>query len=223
MSSRQDNKFGLDDLARKGYVWSEERKCYVHSKNTPFLSTAINGKKLPDEDRSLEFDHDKTVYDAITEKPEACAGKYFMSMSHENIVKLYNGGIMGLFIPYDVPTFKNNKQLFVRTSAAGKAVPGSTDSKLVKEYKQVASQYYENLLPVFKSMVGKRKFPLSVRFTFIRRSAQEFDYNNICQLVQDMMKEFKWIPDDSCRYLTPNFDEGYGIDKFNPGVILKVF
>lgn len=148
--------------------------------------------------------------------------RYFKGLNHEQICQKYDGKLNGLYIPYDVPTFKNNKKLFVRTTAAGKAVPGSGDSDLVRNYKSVTKLYYENHRMIFLQMVAQRKFPIRVQFFFVRRSAQQFDYNNITQLVQDMMVEHNWLPDDSCKYLIPNFDAGYALDKFNPGVLIKI-
>lgn len=197
--------FAKDFLAN--HVFDEKSQAYVRRKES--VSEKI------DKFKALENK---------PEKPEAVEGKYFGGIGHDAIMERYNGSnpALGLFIPYHVPSSKNSLKLFVKKTKDGRAIPGKADSDDVAEYKKVSSSYYENLRMVFIKMVGNKKFPLRVQFTPIRRDEREFDYTNINQIVQDLMQEYNWIPNDSNRYLIPNFDAGYGIDKFNPGIIIKV-
>lgn len=195
---------------------------FVEDPNNPgqFIR-AKDRAKTGDRGVNLMFNSPTIISPTIAES-DAVDDRYFKGLNNDQICQQYKGGKNGLYIPYDVPSMKNRKQLFVRQTKEGKNVPGSTNNQVVKDYKLVTKMYYENYRMLFLAMVGQAKFPIRVQFFFIRRSAQQFDYNNIGQMVQDLMVEYNWLPDDSAKYLIPNFDAGYALDKFNPGVIIRV-
>ncbi|MBK6539113.1 MAG: hypothetical protein IPG09_15570 [Ignavibacteria bacterium] len=59
-------------------------------------------------------------------------------------------------------------------------------------------------------------------FTFYRDSNQRFDFNNISQVVCDLMVSTGWIEDDSYKHLVPFFNPEVVIDKINPGVKIEI-
>lgn len=65
------------------------------------------------------------------------------------------------------------------------------------------------------------KYPLKVGLRFVRDSKRRFDYINAAQVVQDMMVEHGWLPDDNADYLVPVFLP-YEYDKTNPGVYIEL-
>ena len=69
--------------------------------------------------------------------------------------------------------------------------------------------------------VGKKTPPYSVGMYFIRDSKRRFDYNNISQIVTDLMAKHDWIEDDNADCIIPVF-LGYEVDKKNAGVEITV-
>ena len=124
------------------------------------------------------------------------------------------------FIPGEVPSSKNSKQI-LRTKT-GRWFIGSSKPSLA--YKTTRGILYVNMKNSFRKAVdslGDNPYPLTVDFLFIRKTKRAFDYNNISQMVQDMMVVHGVIPDDSCNYLIPHFS-GFEVNPKNPGVIIKI-
>jgi hypothetical protein len=119
---------------------------------------------------------------------------------------------MSIFIAGNVPSSKNSKRW------TGKML---INSKTVMKYIKDTNQQYIDNREVFKEMVAGKKFPVTISFTFIRGSKHKFDYINPAQTVQDLMVKNKWIEDDNCEFMIPQF-EPYSYDKLNPGVIIKI-
>ena len=127
---------------------------------------------------------------------------------------------MEWFIPHNVPSSKNSKEI-VWNAKLGRRMLVS--SGLVKKYTKATEWDYKLLGAEFKREIKKHglEFPLKVEFTFIRDSRRQFDYINAAQIVQDLMVKHNWIPDDSMKYLKPVFGD-YILNKKRPGVKIKI-
>lgn len=137
---------------------------------------------------------------------------YFKGMNTTEIMNTFNNPCFpGLFIPYEVPSSKNSRIVGDGFSIA---------SKQCSEYKQVTKLYWESLKKCFNDQV--QNYPVHVSFKFIRKGKNTFDLTNAVQIVQDLMTDYKWLPDDNMNYLIPDFKEWYAIDRYNPGVIIKI-
>lgn len=130
-----------------------------------------------------------------------------------------------IFIPYNVPSSKNEKQIGYKFIGERK-IPFIMERKIVKEYREVTKRYWELLGKVFRlQLVGKSK-PYTVEFLFVRSSKRHFDFHNAVQLPADLMQEYGWIDDDDMDNLLPvpplPPDVPYIVDKNNPGVFIKI-
>ena len=145
-----------------------------------------------------------------------------------------------IYIPGNVPSLKNGKQIFKTKS--GK--PFISSSNLCKDYIANKKIHYTMFKSRFLKMIENKPFPITVRFIFIRDKHKAFDYGNINQIVLDCMtgsayypkkknkidnaknnalrKAIAWIPDDDADHLVPEYAEGYGYDPKLAGVIIKV-
>ena len=146
-----------------------------------------------------------------------------------------------IFVPGDVPSLKNAKQLY-KNKKTGKNFITSSD--VCKLYVEETRMYWNMYRHRFKEMIKDKPYPLTIQLIFIRSEKRAFDYGNIAQIVWDCMSgsiyykktknkelnkvinkqrlEFAWIDDDDCDHLIPNFAAGYGYDPKLPGVIIKV-
>jgi len=119
----------------------------------------------------------------------------------------------GIFIHGNVPSSKNSKLW------TGKML---VSSGRVYRYKKQAQIQFDAHRNKFLKATEKKLLPLLVKFTFYRKTHQRFDFNNISQIVCDMMVLCKWIEDDSYKYLVPVFNPEVIIDKSNPGVKIEI-
>jgi Holliday junction resolvase RusA-like endonuclease len=130
---------------------------------------------------------------------------------------------MKIFIPGNVPSLKNSKQII---SIPVKGRPGVkrpmlTSSKRHKQYKKDTAMYWTTLGLGFVKIVKPLPKPLHIHFQFIRGSKHKFDYTNALDTVQDLMTEFGWIDDDNADEILPIIEQ-YQYDKENPGVFIWV-
>lgn len=124
-----------------------------------------------------------------------------------------------IYIPGNVPSLKNSKQLFINKKT-GKQFISSSD--LCKRYvKETRSNWQVFKYKFLKMIEGKEK-PYKIRFIFIRDKHKAFDYINAAQMPLDLMQEHGWIEDDDNRHIIPDFSEGFGYDPKLAGVIIKV-
>lgn len=120
-----------------------------------------------------------------------------------------------IWIPGNVPSLKNSKQIFfrytdkpmnksVRCTMNGKpAVPFISSSKLVKEYQTATKRYYAAYRETFLKLINGMPAPYIVEFVFVRSSKRTFDFNNGNHICTDMMKAAEWFPDDDTTYILP--------------------
>jgi len=144
----------------------------------------------------------------------------------------------GIFIPGEVYSSKNNKQIIAKWTKHSKWMlsyfdkytkksilrpvqPFITDSDVVNKYKKEKISLYIQQRDNFLKLKGDKPYPLFITFQFIRKNKSGWDFNNMTELVQDMMVLAKWIPDDSVKYMYP-VPLPYLIDKKNPGIIINI-
>jgi len=118
-----------------------------------------------------------------------------------------------IFIYGNVPSCKNSKVW------TGKFL---VNSKTVYKYKKHAIGQFIAHRNRFMKAIDKKELPIHVKFTFFRETEQRFDFNNISQIVCDLMISCGWIKDDSYKYLVPVFNPDVFIDKNNPGVKIEI-
>ena len=119
----------------------------------------------------------------------------------------------GIFIYGNVPSSKNSKIWTGRMLVS---------SSRVYRYKRQAKRQFEAHRNRFLRAAAKKPLPLLVKFTFYRETRQRFDFNNISQVVCDLMVKCNWIEDDSYKFLVPVFNPEVIIDKINPGVKIEI-
>jgi len=139
----------------------------------------------------------------------------------ETAVKVW-GKRNAIFIPYDVSSLKNSKQIVPYMDRDGHPKFSLQPSKACRTYKKAASPYWISARDAFEEKLKGLSFPLVIGFYFIRRRNDEFDYHNMVQYPLDLMRDFGWIPDDSNLY-TIGFPMGHEIEPKCPGVAVFVF
>lgn len=128
------------------------------------------------------------------------------------------------WIKGSIPSKKNSRQNF----SNGISIP----SKKHAEYAKATEMQYTVFGIEFRRAVKfyGLEYPLKIEFTFVRATKHSFDYCNICQTCEDLMKDqYKkkkliregWFPDDSANYIKPSFGD-YEYDKNNAGVRIKL-
>lgn len=121
-----------------------------------------------------------------------------------------------IFIPGNVPSLKNSKQIVKRGNK-----PLLIPSKRHTQYAKETKARWMECKQLFADMKGSSEKPLVVGMYFTRGSKHSWDYDNAISTVQDLMVSNEWIPDD-------NSDEimcvplGYHYDKNNPGVYIQL-
>jgi len=181
-------RFSQADLERLGL---KENKDGSFSKGSP--KTQLKPKKTANNDVFFKHLHLLDVFKMAEE------GKY-------------------IFIPGNVPSLKNSKQLF-KNKHTGKTFISS--SQLCKDYIVSSKIHYGLFKARFIQMIDGKDKPYKIEFTFIRDSHRKFDYINVSQIVLDLMVQNGWIVDDNNTEIIPVFSD-YGYDPKLPGVIIKV-
>jgi hypothetical protein len=162
--------------------------------------------------------------------PPALKSKYIQSLKEgepvveKQIVKttpdfVFKGITTEWFIPYQIPSKKNSRQVFV--SKNGKMV--NIPSKAYTEYIQVTKNYWITFGKEFKKSIEVLglKYPLNIEMTFTRKTNQVLDYFGPGESVFDLMTDFEWWTDDNTRCGKPFFGDII-VDKNNPGTRIKI-
>lgn len=150
----------------------------------------------------------------------------------------------GFFIPFNVPSkkraykpiwvSKNTPKSFIRdctgpeylaaTKGHNKRM-GMAKQDHVIEYEEKSAPYWAKFAPIFRELIGVER-PVYVQMFFMRSTnATRWDFNNLSQMVCDMMVTHGWIDDDNIDNLVavPPFDKPKWIkDSHAPGVLIKV-
>ena len=115
-----------------------------------------------------------------------------------------------IFIPGKVYSSKNSKQIWFKKAIKSNwryrgsmVVPFITDSKPVKSYKKRKASTYSKEADRFRQMLKGRVYPVYVEFIFVTPDRSDWDWNNLTQLVQDLMVAHGWIEDDSVKFMFP--------------------
>ena len=134
---------------------------------------------------------------------------------------------MSIFIPGNVPSLKNNKQIITVGPRCGKCkrgkFPKPIPSKAVRDWRKATEKFWlSDLRDQFYAQLDLTDGPpYRIKFTFIRGSRHRFDYTNALDTVQDSMTHHKWIEDDNSDILRPVLGQ-YKYNKEEPGVRIKV-
>jgi len=222
----KSKQFTLDDLKEKGYA--------ADDKGNFFKARMITeGVELTATPEFLQQERKK-------EKEKKRTEVYFKNMALTDVLEMAERDGF-IFIPGNVPSLKNGKQLF-KNKKTGKNFVTSSD--LCKSYVDNSKIQWLMYRSKFKEMIKDKPYPLKIRLIFIRDQHKSFDYGNISQMIWDCISgsiyfkrtknkelnklitkrrlEFSWIDDDDADHLIPDFSEGYGYDPKLPGVIIKV-
>lgn len=122
-----------------------------------------------------------------------------------------------VYIPGNVPSAKNSKQ---------KTKFGLIGSKASLRYKHDIAPIYNSKRKEFQAMLLSHTAPYNVGFHFIRATRGRFDFNNMTQMVQDMMVDAHWLDDDNVRNMLPFpmmvNDRFVSLSKELAGVVISV-
>ena len=145
-------------------------------------------------------------------------------------------GITEIYIPTNVASSKNSKQLFKtgkknatvtrdkegNTNTTIKETSFITDSQVSKAYrKETANSWVTNRLKFSSALQGLNK-PYSIELTFIRTTLGRFDFHNMAQLPFDLMVEHGWIVDDESAEVVPVFNKCVYYSKYFSGLVIRV-
>lgn len=142
-----------------------------------------------------------------------------------------------IFIPGRVYSSKNHERILIKKVVQSKwkclinskweyVVPYVAKNENAKNYQTKKLPYYLSKKPEWIKMKGNKDFPLYVEFLFAMPNKNSWDWNNLTQLVQDVMKKAGWVPDDDVNYILPCVPQmpklAYFIDKRNPGIYIRI-
>jgi len=170
-------------------------------------------------------------------------------------VKEFNTDILSptraFFIPGQVPSSKNHKRILkkrlspteqCKANASAKRIRGTNraygtgspqrvykyfigNTETVNRYKKDTARYYREFAEEFRQ-VSAGMSPIYVEFFFVRKTrATNFDFSNVIQIVQDLMKDYGWIEDDNVTVMLPvppMTGPAYCYDIHNYGVRITV-
>jgi hypothetical protein len=135
----------------------------------------------------------------------------------------------GVFLRGNIPSLKNSKEIQIYK----KWMPDPTDpgsrilrqlhrlgpSKSVSKYTDAFGYTYPMNKVDIQNLFPRGKYPWIMGVYFIRDSKRKFDFNNATQIIQDMMVDNGYLPDDDMDNLWP-VPLGYHVDKENAGAIV---
>ena len=168
----------------------------------------------------------------------------------EMFINLYNMVQNGnaVYIPRNVPSLKNNKQIFqmntgksiccnvpyiklavrqykctkcgIVSSRLGKR-PIIVPSERHKKYKSDSTSDYIKTRKGFLKLSERAVRPYLIGLYFIRKTKNDWDYDNAYSTIADLMKSNDYIDDDNIHEVKPVF-LGYKDDKEAAGVIITI-
>jgi hypothetical protein len=132
---------------------------------------------------------------------------------------------MKIFIPGNVPSLKNSKQLVPIGKRCGKCGKGKfyrpIPSAKVREWNKITRTYFDLHRSEFLKALSGMEKPYRIKFRFVRGTRHKFDYTNALDTVQDQMVNCHWLEDDNCTILLPVVLP-YKYSKVKPGVWIKL-
>ncbi len=142
---------------------------------------------------------------------------YFKNMDIQDLYKkCEEDGV--IFIHGNVPSSKNNKQLF-KNSKTGKTF--ITSSERCKKYVKDTEIHYKLFKSKFHELIQGKDKPYRIEFTFVRDSKHKADFHNLVQLPMDIMVSHGWLEDDNMSEVLP-FPGLPGYDPKLSGMIIKI-
>lgn len=144
-----------------------------------------------------------------------------------------------IFIPGEVPTSKNRKRIaykitnnpqtrwrYIVHTEMKRVQPFIIDSEFAQAYRKAVGVFYRKEAFRFRNMVTSLPRPIHVEFCFVRRTNGIWDFNNLTEVVQDLMVEHGWIDEDNTRVLLPHPPvpprPPFIVSKDTPGVFIRV-
>ena len=143
--------------------------------------------------------------------------------------------MMRVFIPFDVPSFKNSKIATKKGLFMSKTCRKYLQKLGVKKFSS-SKRTFQNyatrpnlfniaVRPLRKELKDK-PLPHIIGTHFVRGSHRKFDINNMQQIIFDLLTAHQVIPDDNADCLIPvSFQisgRWYSYDKDNPGVWIQL-
>lgn len=116
----------------------------------------------------------------------------------------------GIYIGGHTPSKKNSRRWVGKMLISSKAC--------LNYKKNASSQFFLHKNTFLEKTQGCTK-PIILGIYLIRKDRRIFDYNNISQIILDMMVAHKWIADDNADEIIPVF-LGYTVNKEKAGAIL---
>lgn len=123
-----------------------------------------------------------------------------------------------IFIPGNVTSSKNSKQIFVNRKTGNRFIKNSEQTD---NYITVTQRHYQFYCQQFISMTKNFPKPLHIEFQFVRKDKRKFDFVNMLQLPLDCMVKNNWIADDDFTNIVPVINPEVLYDKEYPGVLIK--
>jgi len=138
-----------------------------------------------------------------------------------------------IFIPGNTPSLKNSKVMSSRGIFHSKTVKKYLRSLGIQDFssskKEVKGYVRPPRLNVFKHICEgyfkQNEYPILLHAHFVRGTRHKCDFNNMTQIIADLLTAHDFIPDDDMDHLlfVPWYLEGqwYSYNKEKPGVYLK--
>lgn len=125
----------------------------------------------------------------------------------------------GFWIPGEVPSSKNSRNIFQDKSGKIKNLPNDQSLRYYKATRTTYQIYCNSFRRQVKST------PVKVEMFFVRKTNGTWDHHNAIQIVADQMVKCAWVPDDDVKNLLiypPLNEPYYAVDKNNPGVLIRI-
>lgn len=114
------------------------------------------------------------------------------------------------FFRGEVYSSKNSKRV-IRTGNTSRIIASAAVQRYLKNH--TAQFECKKSKALFIEETRCKLKPLYVGFYFIRETKRAFDYNNMSQLIADLLVEYEWISDDNCNEFIPVFLGYYVLNK----------
>lgn len=149
-----------------------------------------------------------------------------------------------IFLKGNIPSSKNSKQIQERYTGrsiccnaeydrktkicenCGKTTgsakrPMLVNSEVVQKYILNHESEYDDIKPLFLSLIRGQSLPIQLGVYFVRDSRRTWDVGNACQIITDLMKAHHLIPDDDATNITCVF-LGFHVDPQRPGCMIRI-
>ncbi len=118
---------------------------------------------------------------------------------------------MILVVSGDTPSLKNGKQIGYSLKKRRKVLKPSDRYQAWSRVAEIELLQYRQKVRAFEW-----HYPITLKFKFFRSTHRIFDYLNVAQGVCDVGSALDMWPDDNMKYIIPNFEREWELDKLNP-------